>query len=689
METRSKTRSKRLRENDNGKMVKLNINSGDDVEDWNDWVAATATRNYVLEDGILDVLKTKASVLTKTNVDYQNTFVKTIGNHNPNSFISSIMNQGNKFESKVINTLKKNVGKNNITNIGGDSNPRSREKYVNTIEAMKNGSPIIYQGVLRNYENKTYGIPDLLVRSDWLDKIVDEVPLSDKNIKIKAPNLCDQGTIQKKRKRTKRSRKNKYYHYVVIDIKFKTLHLKSNGINLRNDGPMKAYKSQLYVYNKALGVTQGYEPPNAYILGWKWKYVSKTVKYTGNNCFNRLGVIDYLNSDIDYVDITDKAVDWVNNVRKNSSSWDLSTLPLPYEQLYPNMCNRYDFPYHKLKRKFAQDIDEISLIWKCGPKQRRVAHTNGIYSWKDTSLTAEQLGIGGEYTTKIVDRILEANHSKCQTIFPKYITNNYGDWKNENTLELFVDFEMTCSVFSAFDDLPSGNDQSIIFMIGVGYIDPNTKDWVFKDFTVDRIDRNGEYKICSDFIEYINVLKYDFDCFETPKIYHWSHAEPSTWKRSSLYHDMEKWLNLNWVDLLKVFQSEPIGIKGCLNYGLKNVAKTFHNLGFIDTIWDTGSGCADGADAALGAYKVDKETRKYNTSFKDDPLAKEIIKYNEVDCKVLQEIIQYLRDHHIDCLDLDLDDVNIIDEFIYLCDECDLLYDTKDLCPCGNHLIKI
>ncbi len=79
------------------------------------------------------------------------------------------------------------------------------------------------------------------------------------------------------------------------------------------------------------------------------------------------------------------------------------------------------------------------------------------------------------------------------------------------------------------------------------------------------------------------------------------------------------------------------GIKGCLNYGLKNVAKTFYKYGYIKTIWDSGSSCADGADAAIGAYRVDKETRKKNVSFKSDPLAQEIIKYNEVDCKVMVE----------------------------------------------------
>ncbi|GAH17538.1 unnamed protein product, partial [marine sediment metagenome] len=85
------------------------------------------------------------------------------------------------------------------------------------------------------------------------------------------------------------------------------------------------------------------------------------------------------------------------------------------------MCNRYDYPYHKIKKKFAEDIEEISLVWRCGPKQRKAAHDKGIYSWKDPRCTPEVLGIAGEYTSKVVSRILEANHSVNQNIFPRYI----------------------------------------------------------------------------------------------------------------------------------------------------------------------------------------------------------------------------------------------------------------------------
>ena len=343
-----------------GKIIKFNTN----LIDWSEWVAATLTKNYILQDGLLDVLKTKASTLTKINIDYEDQFIQTIGNYDSN-FVNAIMNQGIKFEKNVMKLIEEKLGKNKIINIGGDSNPRSHKKYKNTIKAMKKGIPVIYQGILRNYKNKTYGISDILIRTDYITKIIEKTSIA--NSKIIAPLL----------------NKRKKYHYIVIDIKFKTLHLKSDGIHLRNDGHMKAYKSQLCIYNEALGQMQGYEPSAAFILGWKWKYVSKNVNFKGDSCFDRLGKIDYQKSDKHYKDLTQEAVNWILNVRKNAHSWDLSKLPLPHEQLYPNMCNRLDYPYHNIKKKFAEDINEISLIWKCGPKQRKIAHENGVYSWKD------------------------------------------------------------------------------------------------------------------------------------------------------------------------------------------------------------------------------------------------------------------------------------------------------------------
>ena len=246
-------------------------------------------------------------------------------------------------------------------------------------------------------------------------------------------------------------------------------------------------------------------------MGWKWKYTCSKKQYTGNSCFHKRGVIDYSHTDQEYIQKTADAIEWIHEVRENCREWDLSETPLPHPNLYPNMCNRYDYPYHKIKKQFAHDINDITMIWKCGPIQRKCAIDNKVYSWTDKRCTAQTLGITSEFTGNIVSRILEVNQNPDITVLPKYIKNNEGDWKFEHALEFFVDFEMTCSVFSDFDTLPYSYSESIIFMIGIGYIDPITEEWSFKNFTVDRLIASEEHRVCSEFIEHIMGV---MDCYD-------------------------------------------------------------------------------------------------------------------------------------------------------------------------------
>ena len=108
------------------------------------------------------------------------------------------------------------------------------------------------------------------------------------------------------------------------------------------------------------------------------------------------------------------------------------------------------------------------------------------------------------------------------------------------------------------------------------------------------------------------------------------------------------------MDLLKTFTQEPVGIKGCLNYGLKTVTKAYSDHGYIKTKYDSNLGCTNGADAAVEAYRIEKACQSRGITFADHPLTEEIVKYNEIDCKVLQEILEHNRQNHIHPQDEDL-----------------------------------
>ena len=76
-----------------------------------------------------------------------------------------------------------------------------------------------------------------------------------------------------------RKKLKKNFHYRVFDIKYSTLNLAANGKFILNNPKFNAYKSQLYIYNEALGHMQGYTPTETYIIGRKTIYRNNSVKH--------------------------------------------------------------------------------------------------------------------------------------------------------------------------------------------------------------------------------------------------------------------------------------------------------------------------------------------------------------------------------------------------------------------------
>lgn len=585
------------------------------------WISATETYNYMMNDPVLDWYREHYSKLNN----------RKGSNNNGKSFSSYIMEQGCIFENKIMKMITKKFEPDRIAEIHGEKSPRDPKKAEETLEAMKRGVPIIHSGVLHNPENKTFGIPDLLVRSDWLRYLVEDSPLNSE-IEIKsAPKLKTDG-----------------WHYRVVDIKYTGLLLRANNRNLLNTGSFPAYKAQLLIYNWALGYVQGYTPNEAYILGRRWKYTAKGETFNRNACFDKLGVIDYEGTDSKYIELTTNALKWLRTVRsKSASSWNVNKYPLHRWELYPNMCNTHDGQWHDIKREIADTNKELTDIWMIGPKNRALALNAGVYQWNDPSCTPEILGIHGDKTYNIINSIIQINRSDDIKISPPIISNNIGAWKEPDILEFFIDFESHNGALSSIKKLPESNNDSLIFMIGVGYYDPQSKNWVHKHFTSNLITFNEEARICNEFVDFIKTMAKTYNLIQ-PRCYHWSGAEETMWLDVIERHniDYDDWI---WVDMLKIFKEEPIVINGCKSFGLKAVASAMHKHGFIDTIWpskNTKNTCTNGQGAMVLAYKAHRIARQRGIPMTSVSIMKQIISYNEIDVKVLYEILTYLRNNH-------------------------------------------
>jgi len=570
------------------------------------WISATKTRNFLLNDSLVDWLKVHGSS-------------SKIGVKNTNRFMSFIMEKGIQFEDALIKYIHKNK-----TPIVTVSEYITDESVSKTISLMKNGTPVIHSAPVRNNNNKTHGIIDLLVRSDYLDKIIDDCPISDEEKKIPSKKL------------------GKNYHYVVIDIKFSTLPLKADGRHLLNSGSYPAYKAQCLIYNQAIANIQGYTPRYSFILGRRWKYMSKEIKHNNYTCLNRLGVIDYEKNDQIYVGKTKEALSWIRDIDKNGHKW--STSPPCRSELYPNMC--FDSgKWQKQKNKIAKDIGEISSMWYCGIKHREKAIKKGIKTWKDPKCTSNNMGMKGERAS-IIDKILDINRQSKDLIRPNKIKNNVCNWKKKCN-EVFVDFETLSDIFDGFEDLPHQKTTDMIFMIGVWYKPKNSSKWEYKRFTCNKKNLTEEYRIMDEFNQFIKSQN-------NPKLWYWC-AENRFWKRSQNRHYenainseneekatniSNKW-NLNkWSDLCEIFKHEPIVIKDCFKFGLKPISSAMRSHGLIKTKIE--SECSSGMTAMVKAYKCYQEFDNPANC----PIMRDIAKYNEFDCHVLEEIITYLRNNH-------------------------------------------
>jgi hypothetical protein len=573
--------------------------------DINNYVPASHVYNYMVNDTLVDWLK-----FSSRSRNVSNTFRPK----NKDNFNEYILEKGILFEENIVKYIN-----DNIHPVVKVSEYITSQNCEQTLYLMKNGTPIIHSAPVINNYNKTKGVIDLLVRSDYIN------------------NITTLESLSEEEKIRKASKLNNPYHYVVVDIKFSTLPLRSDGKHLQNTNSFCAYKSQLLIYTQAIGRLQGYTPPYAFILGRRSKYTKGGITNTSYNSLERLGRIDYKKLDKEYWTKTKKAINWVRNVKQNSYNW--SCKPPSRIELYPNMCKDSGI-WNKEKNEIAEEIGEITMIWNVGQKHRNNALKKGIYSWHDPNCTSENLGITGK-NALIIDKIMNINRQNDIKILPKKIKNNKHNWKN-NKNNLYIDFETISDIFSDFNQLPIQNKTDMIFMIGVGWHENNK--WYYNSYICKNATYEEEFRIMDEFISFIrsrNDPVLNYWCAEAK---FWDTAENRQFNLTNNIdrknHISDNWKIKKWCNLYDIFREDSIVIKDCFNFGLKSIAKAMQKHKMINTQLET--------DCTSGISAMVKASNCYTNN--SDPINSEamqdICKYNEFDCKVLWEIVRYLKDNN-------------------------------------------
>lgn len=540
-------------------------------EDWRDWVSASKTRNRLIDDPILDWLDlygTERGYPRDDELpDYDERF----------DFMRFILAKGRQFESAACDWLS---DRHDLVRIGTDwTDTQDVDAARRTWEELQQGREIVAQGVLWNPQARTYGAPDLLVRSDVLRSLFPEV-ITEDEAREPAPDLAAS------------------WHYRAIDIKYTTFHLLKNG---HASTKHAAYMAQVFIYNEALGRLQGFTPPSAYLLGRAWQ----TTRERGDSALERLARVDrgfkfrgngYLSERVS------DALVWIRRLRAEGGEW-LRDPDNP--EVVPDLSNRQDGPWHTAKRQIATEL---------GIDEARMPVTDPL-------------------------------------LLPNRVTATEGLWREPATAEFFVDFETVNDLDDDFAEFPRKGVPPILFMIGCGHLedDADPTSWVWRIFIADALDEESERRVIEEWLTHMAEICRARDCsLDGARLYHWAHHEPSflcgSYNACTIRHGRPEWADLPWLDLLRdVFRAEPVVVGGTAGNGLKEIANAMHDAGLIATRW--GDGPADGLGAQAGAWWCAAEARRSGCTLADPELMQSIADYNEIDCKVMAEILCYLREY--------------------------------------------
>lgn len=620
-------------------------------------ISATRLVNYIRNDPIidyLDIIKKNELVVSENTLLLEKTTDKRPLKKSKTSF-DYIVEDGYKFEEKIINKIKFFMKEQNLENkvITIQKYDNINEQFDKTKEIIEQSKfDVIFGAILINKKNMTYGYPDIIISGLLINKMINSPPH-----KIIQNDL-----------------------YYIIDIKSSTINLINGGKYVSCSNLIEGYKTQILVYMEALNQIQKCNSSYGFILGKKYKYVHEKKIVLIKNPFFMLGLIDYSHEKQKGNDIKKKLINsikWNNELKKNWKKYKLYPIS---NKIRPNMKNSFDKNYKKIKKNIADKNKELTLLWNCGVSQRNCAFKSNITKYSDLKLTPEKLGFDKKSPRyNILKCMLSTTHSnKLININKK---NNHNNWQKKTEHEFFVDFEtyspsLDETLIYENDDL---DETQCIYMIGAGHLalnnfeeinNINQSEYIFKCFIIkyhgsesiykniiqkynckeeDIIQVQNEKMLIIAFVNYIHTFKKNneprYRFIKNTRLIHWSCAEPCLFAKKILKYSINTTFNtLPWFDLMEVFKhpTYPITIKNCFSFSLKEITKAMYSYKMIDLMW------SDLDDGLLSAFIAKDIYKNLNSGINlNNNNMQNIIEYNYIDCKALYLILIYIRTNKI------------------------------------------
>jgi putative phage-type endonuclease len=333
----------------------------------------------------------------------------------------------------------------------------------------------------------------------------------------------------------------------------------------------------------------------------------------------------------DDLDIFRQGLDWFKRIETT-----------PLTDLYPNMKNGRDSQWHHAKKEIAEDLEELTQISYLNYENREKLHSMNIT--KISQLKEEHIQ-DMRYSDRIVAHISEGLYLPKLPLYNPQSMNDDNNNDDESTIDIDMDQDMDSlsvpieravtpelEIFLDFENCTSLlTEESIIFMMGV-LIKERNCDPDYRPFLVRNLDKESEVRMLTDGLKFIRSK---CQKHKMVAIYHWSQAEPVLLRKAGFQLPS----NTYWVDLYQHFLKNKATIPNCYTYGLKDVAKSLHKIGKIQSNWLNG---LDGTTAMAMAWNIQHKCEITGDKFDEDPRIRKLCEYNYVDCQVLLEIRRLL-----------------------------------------------
>ena len=409
--------------------------------------------------------------------------------------------------------------------------------------------------------------------------------------------------------------------YLLIDICYNTFHFKIDLKEIQNESYIFYRKCHIYAFyevfyeltdNKAISLLMGKE------------------YYYKNTLLPKKEFIAKVTIDAKIKRIYKNSIKWITYLKKNHNLLHILPKPNSYE-LYPNM-NYTNTEWENEKMKLATTIKEITLVWNISYEERCNCLEKGIECWDDPLLLKE---LKESKKKSIQERMIHMNQQKDVLIYPrKNISQSLKKSLQKTNTDIYFDIES----FLSFDEKQNlftnivKKEEPVIGIIG--FIHNET----FYDITINNFTKKDEERMIKQFSSYLSKIS----ARKIVNIYHWGNAENNYFKYIHKEYPTIYFPKYNLINVLDHFRMEPIIVQGVFKFGLKSIGKALYEHNLIKTTWDENDSGLD----VMVQFKELCQTRNKNIPLKRCLKIKEIINYNQIDCQVLYEIVELLREKY-------------------------------------------